>query len=156
MSNISLEDYLNGKYPISKETLVILMDAIPANVFFKDTSCRYQMASHICQMINSGGDPNLTIFGKTDLEIQPDEKLGRKFYEEDRHIIAEGKSYDYLQAMRFGNDTYYYQITKNPVRDYDGNIIGVVGLINDMTEQIRLQNELEASALLAEVKQGIK
>ena len=155
MANIGLEDYLNGKYPISKETLVILMDAIPANVFFKDTQCRYQMASHICQMINSGGDPNFTIFGKNDTEIQPDPELGRKFYEEDKHIIAEGKSYDYLQAMRFGDDTYYYQITKNPVHDYDGNIIGIVGLITDMTEQIRMQNELEASALLAEMRKNV-
>ena len=156
MSKIGLEDYLNGKYPIDKETLVILMDAIPANVFFKDTKCRYQMASHICQMINSGGDPDFTIFGKTDVEIQPDPELGHKFYEEDKKIIAEGRSYDYQQAMRFGNETYYYQITKNPVRDYEDNIIGIVGLITDMTDQIRMQNELEANALLAEMKKGKK
>lgn len=155
MSKIGLEDYLNGKYPISRETLLILMDSIPANVFFKDTSCRYQMASHICQMLNTGGNPDFTIFGKTDMELQPDRELGRKFYEEDKKIIAEGKSYDYLQSMTFGKDTYYYQITKKPVNDYEGNIIGIVGMITDMTEQIRLQNELEANALLAEMKKNL-
>ena len=153
MSNISLEDYLNGKYPISRETLLILMDSIPANVFFKDTKCRYQMASHICQMINSGNDPDFTIFGKTDIEIQPDRELGRKFYDQDCRIINEGKSYDYLQSMRFGDETYYYQITKKPVKDYEGNTIGIVGLITDMTEQVRMQNELEASSMLAAMKQ---
>ena len=155
MSTVGLQDYLNGANPISKETLLILMDSIPANVFFKDTQCRYQMASHVCQMINSGGDPNFTIFGKTDMEIQPDAKLGKKFYEEDQKVIAEGKSYDYQQAMRFGDETYYYQITKQPIRDTEGHIIGVVGLITDMTEQVRLQNELEASALLASMKSNM-
>ena len=155
MPNIGLEDYMNGKYPISRETLLILMDAIPANVFFKDTKCRYQMASHVCQMLNSGGDPNFTIYGKTDMEIQPDAELGRKFYEEDLKIVSEGKEYDYLQAMHFGNDTYYYQITKKPVCDYDGNVIGIVGMIGDRTEQIKMQNELDARAMLSEIKKNV-
>ena len=145
-------EYLSGKYPIDKSTLMILMDAIPANVFFKDTECKYMMASHICQMLNTGGDPNFTIFGKTDMDIQPDKVLGKKFYEEDKEAIATGRTFDYLQPMKFGDTTYYYQITKNPIRDADGNILGVVGIIGDRTKEIEMQNKLEAETMLNVMK----
>ena len=91
---------LHEKYPFSLSELKIILESIPANVFFKDTEGRYQVTSHICEMLNTGGQGS--IIGKTDLEIQPDPKLGRKFYDEDMEIAQTGKEMRYLQEMVFG------------------------------------------------------
>lgn len=95
-------------------------------------------------MLNSGGDPNFTIFGKTDLEIQPDPALGKKFYEEDLEIISSGNQMSYIQEMTFGELTFYYQITKKPIKDVDGSVMGIVGIVTDMTELIVMQKRLES------------
>lgn len=53
------------------------MQNIPLNIFFKDTECKYIYASEICKNLNKHGD-DWTIYGKTDLEIQPFPELGRQ------------------------------------------------------------------------------
>lgn len=128
---------------ITKSRLQHVLDAINENIFYKDTEGRYTLATHVCSMLNSNGDPDFTIFGKTDMEIQPDKNLGKKFYEEDMRIVKTGESLKYIEEMQFGEDVYYYEITKNPVIDNDGNIMGIVGVIKDMTELLKLQKQLE-------------
>ncbi len=128
---------------ITKKRLQHVLDAIDENIFYKDTEGRYVLATHVCSMLNSKGDPDFTIFGKTDMEIQVDKKLGKKFYEEDMRIVKTGESLKYIQEMRFGSDVYYYEITRNPVIDDDGSVIGIVGVIKDMTELLKLQKQLE-------------
>lgn len=147
MNTIDSLAKISSKYAYDRVSLQMIIENIPANIFFKDTECRYQIASHVCEMINQMGDPNFSIYGKTDKEIQPDPVLGEKFYNEDCKILETRESMSYLQPMEFLGDTYYYQISKSPVILEDGTIIGVVGLISDMTEQVRLQKELEALSI---------
>lgn len=122
--------------------LKLIIEAIPANVFYKDTQCRYQLASHVCRMLNGEGD-NYTIIGKTDREVQVEKELGRQYYEEDLDIVANGGSKKYISEMRFGGETYYYEISKQAMRDTEGSISGIVGMVTDITELIKLQKELE-------------
>lgn len=128
---------------ISQNKFQHILDAIDENIFYKDTQGRYALVTHVCSMLNSNDDPNFTILGKTDMDIQVDKELGKKFYNEDMHIIKTGESLKYIQEMQFGPNTYFYEITKNPVIDDDGSIIGIVGVVKDMTELITLQKKLE-------------
>lgn len=131
-----------GKDRYTADELRLIIEAIPANVFYKDTRCRYQLASHVCRMLN-GENEDYTIIGKTDLEIQVEEALGRQYYEEDCALIANGGAKKYISEMHFGEGTYYFEISKQAMYDSDGNISGVVGMVTDMTELITLQKELE-------------
>ncbi len=127
------------KYPFSPDRLRIILNAIPANVFFKDTEGRYQITSHICERLNAAGSDG--IVGKTDLDIQADAALGRKFHGEDMEIIRTGVEMHYMQEMIFDGVPYYYDISKMPV--YDGGVIvGIIGIVQDVTEHIQLQRQL--------------
>ncbi len=128
---------------LNYEKLRGILQNIPANVFFKDDECRYQLASHVCEMLNTGGRKDFTIMGKTDLEIQPDRSLGEQYYTEDCELIKHGGQKDYISEMVFPSGTYYYRIQKIAVADSDGRIFGIVGLITDMTKEITLQKKLE-------------
>lgn len=141
MGNKTLETYLAVKYPLSLEVLRQIIEAIPANVFFKDLDCKYRMTSHICEQLNAGGEGR-TIFGKTDLEIQPDPKLGRFYFEDDKKIIKTRTGSHYVSKMVFGGVDYYYEITKEPVFDPERKLMGIVGLVTDISELKRLQEKL--------------
>ncbi|MDO4554963.1 MAG: diguanylate cyclase [Lachnospiraceae bacterium] len=136
--------FMNDSYTM--EDLERIFRAIPANVFFKDTLCRYQIASQVCSMLTEG-DADFSIIGKTDLEVQKEPALGKQYYEEDCRLIAEGGQLKYLSEMHFGGQTYYYEIIKRAVYQPDGKILGIIGMVTDRTETIALQHQLRTISL---------
>ncbi len=130
-----------------------VLNAIDENIFFKDTEGRYVMATHTCQML-SDGKPDFTIYGKTDREVQPDKKLGEKFYREDMEIVRTGEPVNYVQEMTFPQGTFFYEIKKNPVVDKNGEIIGISGIIKDVTESMRSYKKMEKYSFTDEMTQA--
>lgn len=123
--------------------LQCILNAINENIFFKDINGRYVLATHVCNMLNSNGDSDFSIYGKTDLDIQPDKTFGKKIYEEDMNIIKTKNNVNYIKKMQFGEEVFYYQINKNPVFDADGNVMGIVGIVKDISDLIKLQEKLK-------------
>lgn len=128
---------------LDRRELQCILNSINENIFFKDTNGRYILSTHVCNMLNSNGDPDFSIYGKTDLDIQPDKTLGKKFYEEDMNIIKTKNNVNYIEKMQFGEEVFYYQINKNPVLDADGNVMGIVGIMKDISDLIKLQEKLK-------------
>ena len=128
---------------LDRRELQCILNSINENIFFKDTNGRYILSTHVCNMLNSNGDPDFSIYGKTDLDIQPDKTLGKKFYEEDMNIIKTKNNVNYIEKMQFGEEVFYYQINKNPVLDADGNVMGIVGIVKDISDLIKLQEKLK-------------
>ncbi len=131
---------------MNAEDLRAIINAIPGNVFFKDTECRYLYASHLCSMLNTAGRPDFTIIGKTDLEVQVQKELGEQYYREDQELLRSGGELEYVSRMQFGSDIYYYKIQKRAVHssiDGKDTIIGVVGVVTDITQETVLRQRLE-------------
>lgn len=126
------------------DTLERVLLEIPSCIFFKDTDCRYVFATHYWKHLNCDGDENWSIAGKTDLEIRKDKENAKKAYEADKHIIETGESTEYIIREETDGVVEYLQLIKRPVRGADGKIIGIVGLINDVTKQVELENRLNS------------
>lgn len=126
------------------DTLERVLLEIPSCIFFKDTECRYVFATHYWKHLNSGGDENWSIVGKTDLEIRKDKENAQKAYEADKRIIETGESTEYVIREETDGVVEYLQLIKRPVRNADGTIIGIVGLINDVTKQVELEQKLSS------------
>lgn len=73
---------------LSMEQVIAFIENAPANIFFKDTSCRYRAVSEACALIN--GKENFDIIGKTDVEIWADHEVGQRYYVDDLHILETG------------------------------------------------------------------
>ena len=129
----------NGE-PFDREDVLALMENAPVNVFSKDTECRYRFVSKVCGLVNTGHDN--TILGKTDLQIWDDQAIGRGYYEDDLRILATGCGSECLSEIPLPDGAHYYEIRKNPVMR-DGRIIGIVGIIDDVTEKERMRRRLE-------------
>lgn len=125
------------------EDLVAILKEIPSCIFFKDTDCKYVFATHYWQHLNQTGE-NWTIEGKTDLEIRKNKANALKALEADKRILATGEMQDYVIREEIdGGKEQYLQLIKKPVRNSNGEIIGIVGLINDVTKEKQLQNQLD-------------
>ncbi|MBP9996868.1 MAG: diguanylate cyclase [Lachnospiraceae bacterium] len=125
------------------DTIERILSEIPSCIFFKDTECKYVFATHYWKHLNAG-DENWTIAGKTDIDIRKDKDNARKAMEADKEILRTGKSQDYVIREETDGVVEYLQIIKRPVKDDNGNIIGIVGLINDITKQTLLEQQLNS------------
>lgn len=110
-----------------------LINQMPVIIFFKDTECRYQYISSYNENHLKNKEETHYGIGLTDLEIQRDKALGREYYEDDLKILATGKGSILTSTMPNDGDIRYYQITKSAVRDEGGNIIGIAGIVTDIT-----------------------
>lgn len=127
---------------IGYEEVMTFLRSTPANLFFKDTECRYLFISDVRTFFPYGEGQEEDVLGKTDLEIWSSEEQARFYYEQDQKVLATGKGTGYITEVPRKDGTAYYQIKKNPVV-LEGKIIGIVGLIGDITERVRLEKQAE-------------
>ena len=132
---------------LDSEMMKRFMHSAPVNIFFKDTECRYCFASEICNLVSVG--KNGSIVGKTDLEIQKFPEMGKMFYEDDKKILATGKGSQYISGFPMENgESLYFEIKKSAVRDENGNIIGIVGIVDNVSERVRLEKKVEELSII--------
>lgn len=124
------------------EEVMTFLRSTPANLFFKDTECRYLFVSDVRTFFPYGEGQEEDVLGKTDLEIWGNEEQARFYYEQDQKVLATGKGTGFITEVPREDGTAYYQIKKNPVV-LEGKIIGIVGLIGDITERVRLEKQAE-------------
>ena len=132
---------------LDREMMKCFMHSAPVNIFFKDTECKYRFVSEICDMVSAG--ENGSIVGKTDLEIQKFPEMGRMYYEDDKKILATGEGSQYINEFPMEDgESLYFEIKKSAVRDENGSIIGIVGIVDNVTERVRLEKKVEELSII--------
>lgn len=119
---------------LDNNKLIKLVEQAPVNLLFKDLEGRYVLASNVCSHFS-----NVDLIGKTDEDIQPDKELGKLFLQEDLRVMADKKPSKCIQEMKFGDKIYYYEISRNPLFDDSGEVIGMIGSVMDITELVKLR-----------------
>lgn len=98
-------------------------------------------------MVSAG--ENGSIVGKTDLEIQKFSEMGRMYYEDDKKILATGEGNQYINEFPMEDgESLYFEIKKSAVRDENGSIIGIVGIVDNVTERVRLEKKVEEFSII--------
>lgn len=132
---------------LDREMMKCFMHSAPVNIFFKDTECKYCFVSEICDMVSAG--ENGSIVGKTDLEVQKFSEIGKMYYEDDKKILATGEGSQYInEFLMEDGKSLYFEIKKNAVRNENGNIIGIVGIVDNVTERVRLEKKAEELSMI--------
>ena len=124
------------------EEVMTFLRSTPANLFFKDTECRYLFISDVRTFFPYGEGQEEDVLGKTDLEIWGNEEQARIYYEHDQKVLETGKGTSFITEVPREDGTAYYQIKKNRVV-LEGKIIGIVGLIGDITERVLQEKQAE-------------
>ena len=122
-----------------------MLAELPSCIYLKDRECRYVFSTHYWTHLNAEGE-DWTIRGKTDLDIRKDKDNARLAMEQDRKIIETGIGSTYTIKEHTESGAEYLECIKRPVRDENGDVIGIIGLINDVTEKEELRMRWERSA----------
>lgn len=137
---------IRAKDSLSLTQLEKMLKQLPSCIFLKDTEGKYVFSTQIWHHLDTEGDPNWTIRGKTDLEIRKDKDNARKAMEADRHILESGEGTEYVIEENEDGIQDFLQLIKRPVYDEDGRISGIIALINNVTDYQLLKMELEKRA----------
>lgn len=133
---------------VKKEYIPFMKDvfrALPQTLFIKDAEGKYAFTTKVCDLVNAG--PNGTIIGKRDYEIQYDKELGMRYYNEDMEIIRTGKSTHTTDLVCVEGERHYIEVIKNPIYNDEHEIIGIIGICNDVTELILAREKYEQLSL---------
>ncbi len=127
----------------SEARLRAVLDNSPDAIFLKDRDSRLLLANPATFAII--GKPPEACLGKTDEESYDDPATGRAIMENDRRIIESGRMETVEETVFLPEGNRIYLSTKAPFRDEYGNIVGIIGLARDITEQKLMMEELRQS-----------
>ena len=141
-----INNAIRARDSLSLTELEKMLKVLPACIFLKDTEGKYVFSTQYWRHIDTSGDPDWTIRGKTDLEIRKDKQNAARAMEADRRILETGEGTDYIIEENEDGVREFLQLIKRPVYDDRGKISGIIALINNVTDHQLLKMELEKRA----------
>ncbi len=122
-----------------------IIDNLPDGIYAKDIECRKTLANPT-DLRNMGCTMESEVLGKTDFDFFPKEDASA-FYSDDQIVIKTGNAVINREESfidKNGNKNWLLT-TKVPIKDTDGEIIGIIGVGRDIT--LRKKSELIREAL---------
>ncbi|MCB1144673.1 MAG: PAS domain S-box protein [Leptospiraceae bacterium] len=125
-------------------------------VYFKDKNSRFRFCSQTLADI-TGHSSWQEMIGKHDLEVFPEE-TAEIYYKEELPIFREGKPLLNKEDPYFDESGSKKWVSTNkwPLKDSEGNVVGLFGISRDITEQKNIQSELEKAKNKAEAANKAK
>ncbi len=125
-----------------KQLLTTLIDQLPDNVFVKDKEGRYTLTNRNHALFHGAANKE-EFLGKTCFEIFPPE-LAQGYSDHDEAILSGSReviSVEIPSKDGRGN-TRWLSSKKVPLKDSTGDIVGLVGISRDVTDQKRAEAAL--------------
>jgi PAS domain S-box-containing protein len=116
------------------------MDNMPDHIYFKDTQSRFIRNSRSQAKLLGLNDPSEAV-GKTDFDFFPH---AANAYVEEQEVMRSGKPLiDFEERVVWpdGKES-WVSTTKVPLRNLEGQIIGIFGISRDITERKRVEQAI--------------
>lgn len=119
------------------------INSIPGSIFWKDTQRVYQGCNQVFAKAAGVGTP-AAIIGKTDYDLvwRRSEADAFRFYDQRVMERLEPEYHIIEQQMQAGGKEVWLDTNKVPMFDDDGQLIGVLGTFEDITERIAAKQKL--------------
>ncbi len=131
-----------------KTYLRLIIDSIPQQIFWKDTSLVFRGCNKNWAMYAQLDSPE-SVIGKTDYDLINNTLLAETFRKHDQQIMMSNVPEMHVVQRKLNPDhsgkSIWLDISKLPIIDAEGKTIGVLGVLDDITER-----KLAEEALYAE------
>ncbi|MEZ6129349.1 MAG: PAS domain-containing protein [Planctomycetaceae bacterium] len=132
-----------------RDRLQTLMNHLPDVIFIKDRKGRFLMTNPALNKFY-GGKTSHQLKGRTDFDFVPEE-MARKFAEDDQRVMQSGEPL--IDREEFNIDqhgeVFCLLTSKIPLRDVNGDVVGLVGIGRDITKLKRAQQAAARKAMEA-------
>ncbi|AYG68825.1 MULTISPECIES: GGDEF and EAL domain-containing protein [unclassified Rhizobium] len=135
------------------EWLEAMINYVPDYIYAKDRDGRFLFANQAI-VLNNGFTHVAELIGLTDAEIHPMADA-HKIEEVERRVMETGKADLGVEERRLKGEG-WLMMSRVPLRDRNGNVIGVVGASRDISARKRAEELMSAQTkLLQDVARGI-
>ena len=126
----------------TQQMLQLVLDHVPQRIFWKDRDSVYQGGNRAF-LEDLGLRDGSVLEGKNDFDFYPAE-LADAYRADDQAVMAsETAKLDYEELTEVTGQGQRHVLTnKLPIRDADGEVIGVLGSYSDITEAKRIREQL--------------
>jgi PAS domain S-box-containing protein len=134
---------LGRELAYERQLLRDLMNSTPDGIYFKDRQRRFLRANRAFAESVADVVPEALV-GKRleDLGVVSDVFLAAEANEEDR-VLQEGvAAADIVRELRRNGTSFWFSETKAPIKTAQGDVIGLVGILRDITRQRTLEQQL--------------
>lgn len=124
-----------------RRLLRAIINNLSSAVYAKDLEGRKILANKV-DLQNIGCETEEEVIGKTDFDMFP-RHIAEKFWQDDLRVLKYGEAViDREEILSEGNGVQRWQRTsKLPLRDEEGNIVGLIGFGHDITQEKKLEHE---------------
>ena len=123
----------------SRAQIQAILDNSPAVIFMKDLEGRYLLSNRPFETItHQAGE---AILGKADEELFPPEQAAA-FRANDGKVLEAGVSLQFEEVVRHNDGPHTSLVCKFPLRNSDGHVYAIGGIVTDITERKRIEEEL--------------
>jgi PAS domain S-box-containing protein len=136
---VEAEQALTEKHAL----LRTLIDLMADNIFVKDTDSRF-VVNNTAHLHSLNAATQEEVLGKSDFDFFPDE-LARDYFEDEQQLMKTGQTLTKKREQTIRKDTgevRWLSTTKIPLRDSQGQVIGLIGQNRDITERLQAESKL--------------
>lgn len=132
-----------------------IIENIPMRVFWKDKESRY-IGCNSEFARDAGFSSPAELIGKSDFQMGWHDQA--EIYRNDDNIVMRSNTsklgYEELQATPNGQ-LIWLRTSKVPMRDATGQVVGIIGVYEDITERKNVEREIKISATAFESQEGM-
>ncbi len=130
----------------SQSMLQSVLENVPQGVFWKDRHSTYLGCNKVF-VKDVGLESARDVIGKTDYDLPWSPEQTASFREYDRRIMEnDAPEYHIIEQMREADGRLtWVETNKAPLHDAQGQVIGILGTYEDITERKRAEEALQAS-----------
>lgn len=137
-------EQIEAELQSSRQLLQLVMDTLPEAIFWKDRNLAYLGCNHnFAEDAGVGAPENL--IGKTDYDMPWTKEESDFFRECDRQVMLSDQAELGIVEPQLNNDgQHWLETNKVPLHDLEGQVIGILGTYQDITQRKEAEIALQA------------
>ncbi len=140
--DITEQKKMENEIDRTRHRLQSILDTVPACIYQMDINGNFEFVNTFWEKLVGYEISKVT--GRNVMDIFP-RKDAEIFLENNKIVLSDSEVKEFEEKLTIEDGMHIYSSIKTPIFDEEGRPLGVLGISTDITERIRMENELRVS-----------